>query len=52
MKKIIIAAKSLDYAKQEIASLIRRAEQVRTQLTMKKRFRDLLDRYSQQFLQL
>jgi geranylgeranyl diphosphate synthase type I len=52
MKKIVIAAKSLDYAKQEIASLIRKAEHIRTQLTMKKRFRDLLDRYSQQFLQV
>jgi hypothetical protein len=52
MKKIIIAAKSLDYAKQEIASLIRRAEQVRNQLTMKKRFSALLGRYSQKFLQV
>lgn len=52
MKKIIIAAKSLDYAKQEITSLIRKAEQVRNQLAMKKRFSALLGRYSQQFLQV
>ncbi len=52
IKKIIIAAKSLDYAKQEITSLIRKAEHVRNQLAMKKRFRNLLDSYSQQFLQV
>ncbi len=52
MRKIITASQALDFAKKEIAALIEKADRIRNELAMKKGYRDLLNMYAQQFLQV
>jgi geranylgeranyl diphosphate synthase type I len=52
MKHIIIASKALDFAKNEIDSLIYKTQRVTDSLSIKDRYRDLLNLYALKLLQV
>lgn len=52
MKKIITATGALDFAREEIASLIHKARHLIDSLSMKKKYRELLNQFAAQLLQV
>ena len=52
MKKIITATGALDFAREEIASLIHKARHRIDSLSMKKKYRELLNQFAAQLLQV
>jgi geranylgeranyl pyrophosphate synthase len=52
MKKIITATGALNFAREEIASLIYKARHLIDSLSMKKKYRELLNQFAAQLLQV